>query len=73
MPRWNTFERLLRATGHVVELAPTPGQGVDRSQIRALLRLTPGERARLAAADAAGLQRAVSGARGTSRSVLPER
>src|SRR6266542_913281 len=67
MPRWNTFERLLRATGHVVELAPTPGQGVDRSQIRALLRLSPGERARLAVADAAGLEGALSRAQRTRR------
>jgi hypothetical protein len=35
------------------------GVGVDRSQIRELLRLTPGERARLAAADANAMPRVV--------------
>ena len=54
-PRADTLERLLRATGHTLVIEPAGGQGVDRSQIRELLRLTPGERARLAAADAAGM------------------
>lgn len=58
-PRSDTLERLLRASGFTLELAPAAGEGVDRSQIHALLRLTPGERARLAAADAAGLARAL--------------
>jgi hypothetical protein len=40
-----------------VELAPAGGVGIDRSQIRELLRLTPLERAQLAVADAAGLAR----------------
>lgn len=40
-----------------VELAPAAGTGVDRSQIRELLRLTPLERAQLAVADAAGMGR----------------
>lgn len=54
-PRWSTVEGLLRASGTVLELERGAGRGVDRSQIRELLRLTPLERARLAAADAAGL------------------
>ncbi len=52
-PRADTLDRLLRASGYTLELAPALGEGVDRTQIRELLRLTPGERARLAAADAA--------------------
>ena len=58
-PRWSTVEQLLRAAGMTVELMSTAGEGVDRHQIRALLRLTALERARLAAADAAGLSRIV--------------
>lgn len=63
-PRWSTVEALLGATGMTVELAPSAGAGVDRAQIRALLRLTPLERARLATADAAGLSRALGSGRG---------
>lgn len=58
-PRWPTLEALLRASGMTVELAPAAGTGVDRSQIRELLRLTPLERAQLAVADAAGMARVV--------------
>jgi predicted transcriptional regulator len=54
-PRWSTVEGLLRASGSSFELSPAAGTGIDRTQIRALLRLTPLERAELAAADAAGL------------------
>jgi transcriptional regulator with XRE-family HTH domain len=55
-PRFDTLDRLLRAAGQSVELAPELGRGIDRSLIRELLRLSPGERARLAAADADGLR-----------------
>jgi uncharacterized protein len=51
-PRTDTLERLLRASGRTLATEPTLGEGVDRSQIRELLRLTSGERARLAVADA---------------------
>jgi uncharacterized protein len=51
-PRTDTLERLLRAAGRTLATEPALGEGVDRSQIRELLRLTPGERARLAVADA---------------------
>lgn len=54
-PRTDTLERLLVATGRTLSTEPELGQGVDRSQIRELLRLTPGQRARLAAADAANM------------------
>lgn len=52
VPRVDTLDRLLRAMGLSLEAVPAIGIGVDRTQIRQLLRLTPGERARLAAADA---------------------
>jgi predicted transcriptional regulator len=52
-PRADTLERVLRASGHTLALESTAGIGIDRSQIRELLRLTPGQRARLAIADAA--------------------
>lgn len=54
-PRADTLERLLRAAGWTLATEPALGIGVDRSQVRELLRLTPGQRARLAAADAAAL------------------
>jgi hypothetical protein len=41
-PRVDTLERLLRACGD--RLAALPDSGVDRSQIRELLRLTPAQR-----------------------------
>lgn len=55
VPRVDTLERLLRACGSTLEVVPIPE--VDRTAIRELLRLTPGERLRLAAAEAASLER----------------
>lgn len=43
-PSVATLDRLLRATGHVVELAPLEGAGVDRALIRMALGRTPEER-----------------------------
>lgn len=43
-PSVATLDRLLRATGHIVELAPLQGVGVDRTLIRAALARTPEER-----------------------------
>jgi hypothetical protein len=45
----------MAAAGHSLAAEPALGVGVDRSQIRALLKLTPGQRARLAATDAASV------------------
>ena len=56
-PRTNTLERLLRASGASLATEPVLGVGVDRTQMRERLLLTPGQRLRLAAADAAGLSR----------------
>ena len=48
-PRFETLDRLLRECGKGLELVERPGLGVDRTLIRDRLRLTPGERVRLAA------------------------
>jgi transcriptional regulator with XRE-family HTH domain len=54
-PRVDTLDRLLAACGVDLELARRLGAGVDRSQIRALLRLDPAERLRLATQEARNL------------------
>ena len=56
-PRFDTLDRLLEACGFTIELAPRLGEGVDRTAIRDLLRLTPAERARLAVEEARNLDR----------------
>lgn len=56
-PAFETLERLLEACGFEVEIVPTRGRGVDRGGIRELLRLTPAERARLAAEEGRNLER----------------
>ena len=52
MPRIDTLDRLLRVCGDAVETVPLAGEGIDRTVIRQLLRLTPAERARTAVHDA---------------------
>ena len=47
-PRFDTLDRLLRECGRALDLVGRPGLEVDRTLIRERLRLTPGERARLA-------------------------
>jgi len=56
-PRFDTLERLLEACGFQLEAIPRRGEGVDRSAIRALLRATPAQRARLAVKESRNLQR----------------
>ena len=56
-PRVDTLDNLLRAAGQELNAGARPGIGVDRSQIRELLRLTPGQRLQLASQDAAGIGR----------------
>ena len=51
-PRTDTLDRLLRAAGQTLSIEPLLGVGIDRTQIRGLLRLTPEQRLRLAEADA---------------------
>ncbi|MGH2573205.1 MAG: helix-turn-helix domain-containing protein [Actinomycetota bacterium] len=60
LPRVDTLDRLLAGCNEALESRPRLGRGVDRTAIRQLLRLTPGERARLAAAEAANLVRALA-------------
>ena len=43
-PRTGTLDRLLEACGYGLETMPRLGIGVDRTQIRSLLELTPSER-----------------------------
>ena len=52
VPRVDTFDRLLRATDMRVSAQRVPGYGVDRTQIRELLRLTPEGRLQVAVASA---------------------
>ena len=56
-PRFDTLTRLLEACGFSIEIATRLGEGVDRTAIRQLLRLTPAERARLAVEEARNLER----------------
>ena len=55
-PRFDTLDRLLRGCGKELELVERPGLGVDRTLVRERLRLSPGERARLAAREWEGTQ-----------------
>lgn len=52
IPRVDTLERLLHACGLELDVQPRAGAGVDRTTIRALLKLTPAERAALAVDEA---------------------
>jgi predicted transcriptional regulator len=56
-PRIATLERLLRACGEELRAQPLRGEGIDRTQIRELLRLTPRQRLELAAEEAEALRR----------------
>ena len=56
-PRVDTLERLLDACGFQLDAVPRRGEGVDRSAIRALLRSSPAQRARLAIREARNLER----------------
>jgi transcriptional regulator with XRE-family HTH domain len=56
-PRFETVRFLVESCDREVSAMPRLGQGVDRTQIRELLRLSPGRRLRSAAEDARGLER----------------
>jgi transcriptional regulator with XRE-family HTH domain len=62
-PRVDTLENLLGAADQELNVVARPGRGIDRTQIRELLRLTPALRLELAARDAAGLGRLEARAR----------
>lgn len=70
-PTVRTLDRVLRATGHQLELsAPTWSPGIDESLIRKQLELPPAERLRQLERQAVQLRRvAIAGAR--SRGELP--
>jgi transcriptional regulator with XRE-family HTH domain len=52
VPRVDTLDRLLAGCGQALESRPRLGRGLDRTGIRQLLALTPGQRARLAVREA---------------------
>lgn len=62
VPRVDTLDRLLAECGLALDGVPRPGAGVDRTSIRVLLELSPGERLRLAAREARNLDRFLAGA-----------
>jgi transcriptional regulator with XRE-family HTH domain len=55
-PRLDTIASLLRACGLKIGLEPAAGEGVDRTAIRRLRRLTPAERAEIAVREAHNLE-----------------
>lgn len=67
IPRVDTLERLLRAAGRELEPAPRLGSDVDRSQIRALLAMTPDQRGRAAAVAGRNLVKLLHQARPVDR------
>ena len=54
-PRFETLTTLLRACGYDLEVEPRLGVGVDRTQLRELLQLTPEQRIKYAATAARGM------------------
>src|SRR3954447_20924041 len=56
-PRLRTLETLLEVCGYVIEAIPTPGHGVDRTQMHELLRVNPRRRLELLRADVRGITR----------------
>jgi len=57
VPRVDTLDRLLAGCGEQLGTEPRPGLGIDRTPIRALLRLTPAERIRVATREGRNLER----------------
>jgi len=55
VPRLDMAERILRACGMTLEALPHAGEGIDRSTIRRMLKLTPRQRLALAAKEAQNL------------------
>jgi transcriptional regulator with XRE-family HTH domain len=54
-PRVGTFDRLLAACGSTLAVEPTPGFGIDRTQMRELRKLTPAQRLETLRRDVAGM------------------
>lgn len=59
-PRFETVLKLIRACEMNLEIEPLAGQGVDRTLIQEMLKLTPMERAEYGAAAARNVARFVS-------------
>jgi transcriptional regulator with XRE-family HTH domain len=57
VPRVDTLDRLLAGCGEELGTGRRPGFGIDRTPIRALLRLTPAERIRVATREGRNLER----------------
>jgi len=55
IPRIDTVERIFRACGMTLEAVPRAGEGIDRSTIRRMLKLTPRKRLELATKEARNL------------------
>ncbi len=62
VPRVDTLDRLLAGCGQTLGALPRLGAGLDRTMIRELLELTPGQRARLAVREARNLSRVLGAA-----------
>ena len=62
-PRIGTLERLLQACGETVETVTKLGVGIDRTQIRVLLALTPAQRVATLADEAPTLSRLIGSRR----------
>ena len=62
-PRADTLDRLLRACGRDLQVIVRPGTGVDRTLIAERLRLSAGQRARLAVRESANVRRLLDRAR----------
>ena len=61
-PRLSTVDLLLSGLHIEIDVRRAPGTGVDRSQLREMLRRTPRERLELLTSDASGLERLLSAA-----------
>jgi predicted transcriptional regulator len=57
VPRVDTLDRLLAGCGEQLGIQRRPGVGIDRTSIRALLRLTPAQRIRVATREGRNLER----------------
>ena len=55
-PRFRTLDRLLAACGYELDLLARAGEGIDRTQFRATLRLSPAARLKRVAAGARALR-----------------
>jgi predicted transcriptional regulator len=59
VPRVDTLDRMLAGCGEALETRRRLGMGIDRTVIRQLLALSPGERGRLAVEEARNVARAL--------------